>query len=83
MATILATARYRNESNRDNLRQQIYSIILRRPGKVRAVDLDKIFGNKKQVRYAITRLTVDGRIKRVKGFGKGDGIEYFYTAIGK
>jgi len=79
VATVLVQARFRNESNRDDLKEQIYSLILRRSGKIRSVDLDRIFGNKKQVRYGITRLTLAGRIKRVKGFGEGNGVEYFYT----
>lgn len=82
MATILAQGRLQNDSNRDDLREKIYTLILRSSGKVRSIDLDRIFGNKKQVRSAITRLTLDGRIKRVKGFGQGNGIEYFYTIIG-
>jgi hypothetical protein len=32
------------------------------------------------VRFAITRLTVQGRIKRIRGFGKV-GIEYFYKDV--
>jgi hypothetical protein len=39
-----------------------------------------MIGNKQDVRLAITRLTVQGRIKRVRGFGKR-GIEYFYKDI--
>jgi DNA-binding transcriptional regulator PaaX len=39
-----------------------------------------MIGNKQDVRLAITRLTVQGRIKRVRGFGKM-GIEYFYKDI--
>jgi hypothetical protein len=39
-----------------------------------------MIGNKQDVRFAITRLTVQGRIKRIRGFGKV-GIEYFYKDI--
>ncbi|MCI0557908.1 MAG: hypothetical protein MN733_05390, partial [Nitrososphaera sp.] len=42
--------------------------------------LDRLIGNKQDVRFAITRLTVQGRIKRIRGFGKV-GIEYFYKDI--
>jgi hypothetical protein len=81
MATILSTnsARGGHHSIQKNITEQVYSIILQRSGRVRAVDLDKIFGNKKKVRSAITRLTVEGKIKRIRGFGKSNKIEYFYV----
>ncbi len=56
---------------------QVYSIIRDNSGKVRSVDLDEIIGNKYNVRYAITRLTVMGRISRKRGLGP-NGIEYYY-----
>lgn len=56
---------------------KVYAIIRNRSGKVTSKDLDQMIGNKQYVRLAITRLTVQGRIKRVRGFGKR-GIEYFY-----
>ena len=59
---------------------KVYAIIRNRSGKVTSKDLDEIIGNKQDVRLAITRLTVQGRIKRVRGFGKR-GIEYFYKDI--
>jgi DNA-binding transcriptional regulator PaaX len=58
----------------------VYSIIRSRSGKVTSKDLDQMIGNKQDVRLAITRLTVQGRIKRVRGFGKM-GIEYFYKDV--
>jgi DNA-binding transcriptional regulator PaaX len=58
----------------------VYAIIRNRSGKVTSKDLDQMIGNKQDVRLAITRLTVQGRIKRVRGFGKM-GIEYFYKDI--
>jgi DNA-binding transcriptional regulator PaaX len=58
----------------------VYSIIKSKSGKVTSNDLDQIIGNKQDVRFAITRLTVQGRIKRIRGFGKV-GIEYFYNDI--
>lgn len=60
--------------------ETVYSIIRSRSGKVTSKDLDQLIGNKQDVRFAITRLTVQGRIKRVRGFGKV-GIEYFYKDI--
>jgi hypothetical protein len=59
---------------------KVYAIIRNRSGKVTSKDLDQMIGNKQDVRLAITRLTVQGRIKRVRGFGKM-GIEYFYKDI--
>lgn len=60
--------------------ETVYSIIRSRSGKVTSKDLDQLIGNKADVRFAITRLTVQGRIKRIRGFGKV-GIEYFYKDI--
>ena len=59
---------------------KVYTIISNRSGKITSKDLDQMIGNKQDVRLAITRLTVQGRIKRVRGFGKR-GIEYFYKDI--
>jgi phage tail sheath gpL-like len=36
--------------------------------------------NKRRMLYAILRLTRDGKIKRVRGFGS-KGIEYYYTLV--
>ena len=60
--------------------ETVYAIIKNRSGKVTSRDLDNMIGNKQDVRFAITRLTVQGRIKRIRGFGKV-GIEYFYKDI--
>ena len=59
---------------------KVYTIIRSKSGKVTSKDLDQMIGNKQYVRLAITRLTVQGKIKRVRGFGKM-GIEYFYKDI--
>jgi DNA-binding transcriptional regulator PaaX len=59
---------------------KVYAIISNRSGRITSKDLDQMIGNKQDVRLAITRLTVQGRIKRVRGFGKR-GIEYFYKDI--
>jgi len=61
--------------------ETVYSIVRSMSGKVTSKDLDHMIGNKQGVRFAITRLTVQGRIKRIRGFGKV-GIEYFYKDIG-
>lgn len=63
-----------------NFIDMVYMIIRSRSGKVTSKDLDQMIGNKQDVRLAITRLTVQGRIKRVRGFGKM-GIEYFYKDV--
>jgi hypothetical protein len=60
--------------------ETVYAIIRSRSGKLTSKDLDQMIGNKQDVRLAITRLTVQGRIKRIRGFGK-IGIEYFYKDI--
>ena len=60
--------------------ETVYAIIKSRSGRVTSKDLDTLVGNKQDVRFAITRLTVQGRIKRIRGFGKV-GIEYFYKDI--
>jgi hypothetical protein len=60
--------------------ETVYAIIRDKSGKLTSRDLDELIGNKQDVRFAITRLTVQGRIKRIRGFGKV-GIEYFYKDI--
>jgi len=82
MATLLSpNSHHRVYSREGNITNQVFSIISKRSGQIRAADLDKIFRNKNQVRSAITRLTLERRIKRIKGFGKGRGIEYFYVIV--
>ena len=60
--------------------ETVYAAIRSKSGRVTSKDLDHLIGNKQDVRFAITRLTVQGRIRRVRGFGKV-GIEYFYKDI--
>jgi hypothetical protein len=60
--------------------EKVYSIIRDNSGKIRTADLDRIIGNKQGVRFAITRLTVIGRIRRKRGLGSS-GIEYYYHDI--
>jgi DNA-binding transcriptional regulator PaaX len=77
MATI---QQYNFKNGSAGLIETVYSIIKSKSGKVTSKDLDQIISNKQDVRFAITRLTVQGRIKRIRGFGKV-GIEYFYKDI--
>lgn len=77
MATI---QQFRFKNGSAGLVETVYSIIRSKSGKVTSKDLDQLIGNKQDVRFAITRLTVQGRIKRIRGFGKV-GIEYFYKDI--
>jgi len=60
--------------------ETVYAVIRGKSGKVTSKDLDHLIGNRQDVRFAITRLTVQGRIKRMRGFGK-IGIEYFYKDV--
>ena len=77
MATI---QQFKFKNGSAGLIETVYSIVRSRSGKVTSKDLDQMIGNKQDVRFAITRLTVQGRIKRIRGFGKV-GIEYFYKDI--
>jgi DNA-binding transcriptional regulator PaaX len=77
MATI-QQFNFKNDSA--GLIETVYGIVRSKTGKVTSKDLDQLIGNRQDVRFAITRLTVQGRIKRVRGFGKV-GIEYFYKDI--
>ena len=64
-------------SKKQELIEEVYSIIKDNSGKIRAADLDRIIKNKHDVRFAITRLTVSGKICRKRGLGI-NGIEYYY-----
>ena len=77
MATV---QQFRFKNGSAGLIETVYATIRNKSGKVTSKDLDHLIGNKQDVRFAITRLTVQGRIKRVRGFGKV-GIEYFYKDI--
>ena len=57
--------------------EQVFSVIQANSGKIRTVDLDRIFENRQDVRSAIMKLTCAGRISRKRGLGKC-GVEYFY-----
>jgi hypothetical protein len=58
----------------------VYSIVRNNSGKVTGKQLEREIGNRYEVRYAITRLTKEGRIRRVRGFGI-DRVEFFYQVI--
>jgi DNA-binding transcriptional regulator PaaX len=77
MATI---QQFKFKNGSAGLIETVYATIRSKSGKVTSKDLDQLIGNKQDVRFAITRLTVQGRIKRMRGFGKV-GIEYFYKDI--
>lgn len=65
--------------SRNQMIESVYDEIKQHSGKIRSIDLDRTFDDIQGVRFAITRLTIMGRIRRVRGFGSG-GIEYFYHA---
>ncbi len=69
-----------NTIKKQQLVEQVYFIIRGNSGKIRTTDLDRIIGNKQDVRFAITRMTVSGRIRRKRGLGSS-GIEYYYHDI--
>jgi len=79
MASIVQQ-QFRVRNGNSDLVESVYAIVKGRSGKVTSKDLDELIGNKQDVRFAITRLTVQGRIKRVRGFGRV-GIEYYYKDI--
>ena len=79
MASIVQQ-QFRVRNSNSDLVESVYAIVKGRSGKVTSKDLDELIGNKQDVRFAITRLTVQGRIKRVRGFGRV-GIEYYYKDI--
>ena len=79
MATIIQQ-QFRVRNGNSDLIESVYSVIRERSGRITSRDLDELVGNKQDVRFAITRLTVQGRIKRIRGFGRV-GIEYFYKDI--
>lgn len=77
MATV---QQFKFKNGPTGLIETVYDAIRSKSGGVTSKDLDQLIGNKQDVRFAITRLTVRGRIKRIRGFGKV-GIEYFYKDI--
>jgi DNA-binding transcriptional regulator PaaX len=77
MATI---QQFKFKNGSAGLIETVYAAVRSKSGRVTSKDLDQLIGNKQDVRFAITRLTVQGRVKRIRGFGKV-GIEYFYKDI--
>ena len=67
----------KNPEKEDSLVRSVYSIIRNHKGKVTAKHLEKEVGSKHKVRYALTHLMKEGKVKRVRAFGI-DGIGYFY-----
>lgn len=68
------------QQTKNELIERVYSIIRENSGKIKSTDLDRIVGDKADVRFAITRLTVLGRISRKRELGSG-GIEYVYHDV--
>ena len=64
-------------SEKDSLVGSVYNIIKNRKARVTAKHLEKEVGSKHKVRYALTHLMKEGKVKRVRAFGI-DGIAYFY-----
>jgi len=68
------------QQTRNELVERVYSIICENSGRIKSADLDQIVGEKADVRFAITRLTVLGRISRKRELGS-KGIEYVYHDV--
>jgi predicted transcriptional regulator len=66
--------------SRDTIIQRVYAAIRKNSGKVRSADLHRLIGDKEDVRYAVSRLTNAGKIKRMRGLGE-KGVEYFYHDV--
>jgi hypothetical protein len=67
------------ESEKDSLVRSVYNIIEKnRKGKVTAKHLEKEVGSIYKVRYALTRLVRERKIKRTRAFGI-NRIDYFYV----
>ena len=68
--------------SREKLIESIYLLIKNYyGGRATTKQIEKEMDNvcsKRKMLYAILRLTRDGKIKRVRGFGP-KGIEYYYT----
>ncbi len=68
---------YMKNTEKDSLVSLVYNIIKNRKSKVTSKHLEKGVGSKHKVRYALTHLMKEGKVKRVRAFGI-DGIGYFY-----
>lgn len=74
------TALQINRDSKDRSVRSVYSIIKSHSGKVTTKYLEKEIGSKYEVHYALRRLSREGKIKRIRGFGV-DKVEYFYEDI--
>lgn len=71
-----------DSTSRENVIGSVYAFIKNYQGKPTRKYLEEELSQfgKQPVRYAILRLTKEGRIKRVRGFGSR-GIEYYYKSL--
>ncbi|GEM_PF-517942 len=78
----LRTASAAIQADRDSSRavERVYTIIKQRSGRVTSKEIEAKIGSAQLTRKAITRLTLQGKIKRIKGFGF-DRVEYFYLDL--
>ena len=74
--------KYSEKDNNNSLLESVYSIIKNRKYKVTTKYLEKEIGSKYKVHHAVTRLIKEGKIKRIRAFGR-ERIEYFYEDIYK
>ena len=66
-----------DKSSKYDWTEHVYSIVRNNSGRVTGKQLEREIGSKYEVRYAIARLTKEGRIRRIRGFGV-DRVEFFY-----
>jgi hypothetical protein len=69
-----------SEKDNNGLVESVYSIIKNRKCKVNTKYLEKEIGSKYKVHQAVTRLIKEGKIKRIRAFGR-ERIEYFYEDV--
>jgi Mn-dependent DtxR family transcriptional regulator len=69
-----------NRDSKDRSVRSVYSIIKNHSGRITTKHLEKEIGSKHEVHYALRRLSREGKIKRIRGFGV-DRVEYFYEDI--
>jgi hypothetical protein len=64
-------------SEKDSLVGSVYNIIKNCKARVTAKHLEKEVGSMYKVRYALTRLIREQKVKRIRAFGI-NGVGYFY-----
>ena len=69
--------KYSQKDNNNSLVESVYSIIKNRKRKVTTKYLENEIGSKYKVRYSVTRLIKEGKIKRIRPLGRAR-IESFY-----